>query len=193
MFKQLYLQWQGYQNFISGYSAVSEIDQALSDLSGQIKHLQSTAKFREAHEKMEEERKKVSVPRFETLQEKIERKKREKELAEFGEAAVAFRLSTPNPSYKYYTEIPGREGEEGEEEGGEKATSSAKDRMDRKWCWEEPVATKRVRKRHKKTSYNEKVSVSLPQPTHDPTALPSNSGGRIRRQSPNKVTSSACQ
>ena len=47
--------------------------------------------------KKEQEQMRSTMPRFETEDEKVERLKREKELAEFGEVSVAFRLSSPNP------------------------------------------------------------------------------------------------
>ena len=49
------------------------------------------------------------MPRFETATEREERLKRERELAEFGKVAVAFRLSSPDPdNYTYYTELPAK-------------------------------------------------------------------------------------
>ena len=50
---------------------------------------------------------KLSTPRFETMEEKKARLEREEERAELqGDIAVSFRLSTPNPKYIYYTEVP---------------------------------------------------------------------------------------
>ena len=47
----------------------------------------------------EQEQMRLTMPRFETEDEKAERLKREQELAEFGEISEAFRLSKPNPRY----------------------------------------------------------------------------------------------
>lgn len=47
---------------------------------------------------MEEEKKKLSIPRFESMAEKLERMRLDKERSEIGDVQVAFRLS--NPSHK---------------------------------------------------------------------------------------------
>ena len=61
-------------------------------------------KMREEREQMkkEEERNKLSMPRFETIAEKKIRLKHEQELKEFGEVAVSFRLSHINPQFTYF-------------------------------------------------------------------------------------------
>ncbi len=51
------------------------------------------------NEILEEERKRLSAPRFETMAEKIDRVRLEKERAETGDIQVAFRLSNPNKRY----------------------------------------------------------------------------------------------
>ena len=43
----------------------------------------------------------MCIPRFETAEEKEQRIKNEREMAEFGPIAVEFRLSTPDPRYLY--------------------------------------------------------------------------------------------
>lgn len=60
----------------------------------------------EARERLIEEKKRMAMPRFETPQEQEARLQREKERAEFGNVSVAFRLSTPNAKYTYYTDMP---------------------------------------------------------------------------------------
>ena len=73
-----------------------------------MRQLQATTRDANFQSKQEEERKKLSVPRFETAAEREERVKKEVELTRFGEVAIAFRLSTPDTSnYTYYTEVPG--------------------------------------------------------------------------------------
>ena len=52
--------------------------------------------------RMEEERNKLSMPRFETMEEKQLRLQKEQELKEFGEVAVSFRLSHLNPQFTYF-------------------------------------------------------------------------------------------
>ncbi len=56
--------------------------------------------FRESktNDLLDEERKKLSVPRFESMADKIERMRLEKERSEIGDVYVSFRLS--NPSHK---------------------------------------------------------------------------------------------
>ena len=79
-----------------------------------MRQLQATTRDANFQSKQEEERKKLSMPRFETAAEREERVKKEVELAKFGEVAIAFRLSTPDTSnYTYYTEVPGERNEEG--------------------------------------------------------------------------------
>ena len=56
-------------------------------------------------EKLEEERKRSSVLHFETEEERKARFMKEKELKEFGEVAVSFRLSSPRPDYTYYGQM----------------------------------------------------------------------------------------
>jgi len=53
---------------------------------------------KEENERLEEERKKMRVPRFETAEEREQRMRTERELVEFGPATIEFRLSSPNPS-----------------------------------------------------------------------------------------------
>ena len=133
----------------------------------QTRDLQQTAKEKEAKVKLEEEQKRSLMPRFETLAERELRLKREREFAAFGEVAVAFSLSTPNPKYKYFTEIPGESDEDEmlQEEGallsetalapkglpwenGARRVSSRRQRTaaegsdqasSRKLCWGEPT------------------------------------------------------
>lgn len=105
VFKQLYYHWQDYQNFTSGCTE-EETAAALNKLESQMREIKEAAAEMEAQERIEEDRKRFHTPRFETVQEKEERTRRERELAEFGEVAVAFRLSTPNPLYTYYTDLP---------------------------------------------------------------------------------------
>lgn len=113
VFKHLYYQWQDYQNFTSGCNK-EEIDTALTKFESQMRQLQVATRDANFQTKQEEERKKLSMPRFETAAEKEERVKKEVELAKFGEVAIAFRLSSPDPnSYTYYTELPGECHDEG--------------------------------------------------------------------------------
>lgn len=91
-----------------------EIDSAISKFETQMRQLQAATRDANYQSKQEEERKKLSMPRFETAAEKEERVKKEMELTKFGEVAIAFRLSTPDTSnYTYYTEVPGECHEEG--------------------------------------------------------------------------------
>lgn len=53
----------------------------------------------ESYNRLEEERRKMWIPRFETANEKEQRVRNERERAEFGPIAVEFRLSTPDPRY----------------------------------------------------------------------------------------------
>ena len=113
VFKHLYYQWQDYQNFTSGCNK-EEIDSAITKFETQMRQLQAATRDANFRTKQEEERKKLSMPRFETAAEKEERMKKEVELAKFGEVAIAFRLSSPDPhSYTYYTELPGECHDEG--------------------------------------------------------------------------------
>ncbi len=54
---------------------------------------------RRTNELMEEERKKLSMPRFESIAEKMERMRIENERSETGDVQVAFRLSIPDHKY----------------------------------------------------------------------------------------------
>ena len=56
-------------------------------------------------EKLEEERKKMSVLHFETEDERKARLIKEKELKEFSDVAVSFRLSSPRSDYTYCGQI----------------------------------------------------------------------------------------
>ena len=113
VFKHLYYHWQDYQNFTSGYNE-EEIDSAISKFETQMRQLQAATRDANFQSKQEEERKKLSMPRFETAAEREERVKKEMELTKFGEVAIAFRLSTPDTgNYTYYTEVPGECHEEG--------------------------------------------------------------------------------
>ena len=56
-------------------------------------------------EKLEEEQKRSSVLHFETEEERKVRLKKERELKEFGEVAISFRLSSPRPDYTYCGEM----------------------------------------------------------------------------------------
>ena len=53
----------------------------------------------EERDKQEEEQRRMLLPRFETIAEREARIKHEKELEEFGTAAVEFRLSSPDARY----------------------------------------------------------------------------------------------
>ena len=59
-------------------------------------HDKLVSRDRRTSEMIEEERKRMTVPRFETMAEKQERIRLEKERAEIGDVQVAFRLSNPD-------------------------------------------------------------------------------------------------
>ena len=105
VFKYLLQQWQDYQNFVSGFTD-AEARVALDRLRSQLRDVQAVHKEQNMTQKMEDDKQKLVMPRFETALERVERLKKEKELAEFGEVSVAFRLSAPSHSYTYYTDLP---------------------------------------------------------------------------------------
>ena len=130
VFKYLLQQWQDYQNFAGGFND-AEVGVALDKLSSRMHQLHSSSDDKEAHENLTEERKKLAMPRFETLQEREDRLRREKERAEFGDVSVAFRLSTPNPGYTYYTDLPEGFRNDVEEEDKEESAVELLTRPDR--------------------------------------------------------------
>ena len=97
VFKHLYYCWQDYENFTTGCSGQG-VEAAIEKLVSQIQASELAA-FSRSKDDPEVDLKKLSVPRFETVVEREERLRKEKELSEFGKVAVAFRLSTPNPRY----------------------------------------------------------------------------------------------
>ena len=101
MFKQLQSSWNEFQNYIQAHSNRS-VEGALHDLQLHITEQRQKMKEQTELLKKEEERNKLSLPRFETLEEKKARLQHEKELIEFGDIAVSFRLSHMNPQYTYF-------------------------------------------------------------------------------------------
>eukprot|EP00731_Ephydatia_muelleri_P031590 Em0023g97a len=103
IFKLLHNQWIEYKNFQNGLS-LSDTQHALDKMQEQLERLKPRTTDRSLGT---QERNKLSTPRFETMEEKKARLEREEERAELqGDIAVSFRLSTPNPKYIYYTEVP---------------------------------------------------------------------------------------
>ena len=104
MFKHLQYLWNDYQNFIQCHKH-KKIETALKQLEVEIREQRDKIKQNEKLMKLEEERMKLATPRFETIEEKKARIVQMQELKEFGEVAVSFRLSTPNPEYLYCGQV----------------------------------------------------------------------------------------
>ncbi len=102
IFRNLQGLWNEYQNFIQDNDKGGSIEAAIKGM--ELKIATARIEMREEKEqlKMEEERNKQSMPRFETMEEKRLRLKREEEEKEFGEVAVTFRLSRLNPQFTYF-------------------------------------------------------------------------------------------
>lgn len=102
VFKNIQSYWNEYQNFLDDSNNVTSIEAAIGELKKQIEEERVRMKEMENTEQIEQERSKLSMPRFETIEEKKQRLKREQETKEFGEVAVSFRLSQLNPNFKFY-------------------------------------------------------------------------------------------
>lgn len=99
VFKNIQSYWNEYQNFLEDSKHTTSIEVAIGELKQQIE--EERVKMKEEME-MEQDRSKLSMPRFETIEEKKQRLKQEQEMKEFGEVAVSFRLSQLNPQFKFY-------------------------------------------------------------------------------------------
>ena len=97
MFRYLQTCWQEYQSFVAEKGADTSLSKALKNLKDSI------AKQREREQEMIklEECSRMSLLHFETEAEKLKRLAKEKELKEFGEVSVSFRLSAVDPSVVY--------------------------------------------------------------------------------------------
>lgn len=100
VFRLLLGYWQDFQSF-SGNRTEQELFVAISQLKKEIEAQRNSVKQQEIQMKMEEDERKQSVMRFETETERRSRLAHERERKEFGEVAVEFRLSCPQPQFDY--------------------------------------------------------------------------------------------
>ena len=100
VFRLLLGYWQDFQSF-SGDRTEQELFVAISQLKKEIVAQRNSVRQQEMQMKMEEDVKKQSVMRFETEAERKSRLAHERERREFGEVAVEFRLSCPQPQFDY--------------------------------------------------------------------------------------------
>ena len=127
------------------------MEEAIGELEEQISEARIRNKEETDRARAEEERNKQSLPRFETLQEKSTRLKHERELREFGEVAISFRLSHLNPKYTYFlngegsrnntsTVAAGTTGLELQQRGTESCAASISSKKRKTVHYNEPVA-----------------------------------------------------
>ena len=100
VFRLLLGYWQEYQSFSSDHTE-QELFAAIDQLKREIEAQRNSVRQQEILMKREEDEKKQSVMRFETEVERKSRLAHERERREFGDVAVEFRLSCPQPQFDY--------------------------------------------------------------------------------------------